>query len=324
MDKVKNILVVGGAGYIGCHVVQALCDLGHLVTVLDNFSTGLKQNVDSMVDIIEGDILNLSDLQQAFTEPVDVVFHFAALKAAGESMEKPEKYSTNNISGTINLLNCMQEHNIKNFVFSSSAAVYGEPQYLPIDENHPLNPINYYGYTKLAIEQILHWYSSLKGIHYASLRYFNATGYDINGRIKGREQNPANLTPIVMEVAAGMREKMQVFGNDYSTPDGFCIRDFIHVNDLADAHLLAMDYICDKKQNLVLNLGTGQGYSVMELINSAELIGGKKINYEITTRRSGDPPELVANSKLAEKKINWKAKYSDLDTIIKTMCQVYL
>jgi UDP-glucose 4-epimerase len=318
------ILVTGGAGYIGSHVVHQLCDQGYKVRIIDNFSLGRHENVDSRAEVIEGDILNEAHLNRALSGNVQVVFHFAAWKAAGESMTDPGKYAHNNISGTIHLLNSMLANAVQNFVFSSSAAVYGDPVYLPVDEKHPTNPTNYYGYTKLAIEQNLHWYAKLKNIHYAALRYFNATGYDIKGRIKGREKNPANLTPVVMEVAAGERDMMQVYGNDYDTRDGTCIRDYIHVNDLSEAHLMAMDYLIREKKNLTVNLGTGNGYSVLEMINTAQEVTGKEIKYEITGRRQGDSRELVASSALALDLLGWQAKYSDLRTILKSMMNVYL
>ena len=323
--KRLNILVTGGAGYIGSHIVKELCDLGHSVTVLDNFSLGLHENIDSRVNnVVEGDILNEKDLKQVFSLEIDVVFHFAAWKAAGESMNDPAKYAKNNITGTINLLNEMLGHGVKNIIFSSSAAVYGNPQYIPIDEKHPTVPVNYYGYTKLAIEQNLEWYSQLKGIHYGALRYFNATGYDIQGKIKGKEKNPANLSPIVMEVLSGEREKLKLLGGDYETDDGTCIRDYIHVNDLATAHVKAMDYILQENENLVINLGTGKGQSVLEVIRAAEKCAGKKILYEIVERREGDPANLIASSELALTKLNWKAQYSDLETIFSSMIPVYL
>ena len=324
MTAKLRIVITGGAGYIGSHIVKDLCNAGHKVVVFDNFSLGLHENIHSDAVVIEGDILNGVDLTKAFAEPIDVVFHFAAWKAAGESMINPAKYATNNICGTINLINTMLEFNVKFFVFSSSAAVYGNPQYLPIDEKHPVNPTNYYGYTKLAIEQNLQWYSQLKGIKYAALRYFNATGYDVNGKIRGKEKNPANLSPVVMEVAAGVRSKMEVFGNDYETKDGTCIRDYIHVNDLAAAHLKAMDYIRQKQGNLVINLGTGKGFTVLEVIEAARKVTGKDIPFEIVDRRAGDPVELIAGSDLALNLLGWKAKYSDLKTIFNSMSLVYL
>ena len=320
----KNILVTGGAGYIGSHVVQLLCDEGHSVTVFDNFSLGRRENIDPKVDeIIKGDLLNKDDLKKAFIKKFDAVIHFAAWKAAGESMIKPQKYSENNITGTINLMNQMVESNVKNIVFSSSAAVYGVPQYLPIDENHPLDPTNYYGYTKLCIEQNLEWYSKLLKINYSALRYFNATGYDINCKITGKEINPANLSPIVMEVASGEREGMDVYGDNYDTEDGTCVRDYIHVTDLADAHLKAMNYIINNNSNLVLNLGSENGHSVLEVINAAEKVCGKKISYNIADRRYGDPDKLVASSKLAREILGWEAKYSNLQNIFSSMMNVY-
>lgn len=319
-----NILVTGGAGYIGSHIVQLLCDEKHNVIVFDNLSLGREENIDKRVnDFIVGDILDEAALNKALSSGIDLVFHFAALKAAGESMHNPTKYAKNNITGTLNLLAQMENHNVKNIVFSSSAAVYGSPEYLPIDEKHPVNPENYYGYTKLCIEQNLEWYSKLKGFKYSALRYFNATGYDIKGNIKGLEKNPANLSPIIMEVLSGIRDKMDVYGNDYPTNDGTCIRDYIHVSDLAEAHLLAMNYIIEKKENLVINLGSEVGFSVLEVIHAAEKVFGKKASYDIVGRREGDPPKLVASSKLANDKLNWKAKYSDLETIFQTMGHVY-
>lgn len=323
-----NVLVIGGAGYIGSHAVHELIDSGHSVTILDNFSTGLHQNVDKRATLVEGDLKNATLLDQLLASgsdqgPFDSVFHFAALKAAGESMEKPDIYTTDNIVATMHLLNAIARHNIASVVFSSSAATYGEPQYLPIDESHPQKPINYYGYTKLVIEHTLAWYSQLKGVRYAALRYFNAAGYDVQGRITGKEQNPANLLPIVMEVASGVRSSMQVYGNDYPTRDGTCIRDYIHVNDLATAHVQAMEYLASENRDLVLNLATGEGYTVMEVIDEAQRISGKKVSHEITNRRAGDPAELVAASQLAFDRIGWKARWSDLSSIVDSMWKVY-
>ncbi|MBN1302540.1 MAG: UDP-glucose 4-epimerase GalE [Melioribacteraceae bacterium] len=320
----NSILVTGGAGYIGSHIVQLLCDGNYPVIVFDNFSTGRRENIDHRVKaVVEGDVKNSEDLKGVLTQNVDTVFHFAAWKAAGESMVNPGKFAENNICGSLALLNSMVENNVKYFVFSSSAAVYGSPEYLPIDENHPKNPDNYYGYTKLAIEENLKWYSRLKGLRYASLRYFNATGYDIKGNIKGKENNPSNLSPIVMETACGMRDTMEVYGNDYDTPDGTCIRDYIHVTDLAEAHLLAMEYILGNKENLIVNLGTGEGKSVLEIITAAEKVTGEKVKYKITERRPGDPAKLVASSDLAYRKLGWKAKHSGLNEIFESMKTVY-
>ena len=319
-----KILVTGGAGNIGSHVVLALMDAGHQVVIIDNFSTGLHENVDPRAKVIEGDISNAIDIKNALANKIDVIFHFAAWKAAGESMTDPAKYASNNICGTISLLNAMLENGVKYIVFSSSAAVYGNPQYLPIDEQHSLNPVNYYGYTKKVIEENLQWYSRLKGIHYAALRYFNATGYDIKGRIKGKEKKPANLSPIVLEVAAGIYPRMSVFGTNYQTSDGSCIRDYIHVSDLASAHLLSMNHIMAKQENLTINLGTGKGYSVFEVIHAAEKVTGRKIVYDRVQRREGDPPVLIASSGLARKLLGWNPRFSDLETIFQSMCPLYI
>ena len=317
-------LVIGGAGYIGSHVVKALMKSGHQVTVFDNLSSGLRQNLFKENEFIYGNILIKEDLDSAFSQGFDACIHLAAFKAAGESMIKPEKYSVNNITGTLNILNSATKYNCKNIVFSSSAAIFGNPQKLPIDENHPKNPENYYGFTKLSIEDYLEWYSKLKGINYSALRYFNAAGYDIEGEISGLEQNPANLIPVVMETACGIRKQMSVFGDDYDTPDGTCIRDYVHVTDLADAHVKALDYIAKNNANLKLNLGSEVGTSVKEVIDIARKITGKTIDAKIVERRPGDPSELYATSKQSLEILGWKAKYSDMETIIKTTWDAYL
>lgn len=317
-------LVIGGAGYIGSHVVKALMKQGYEVTVFDNLSSGLRQNLFKQNKFIYGNILIKSDLDSAFSLGFDACIHLAAFKAAGESMIVPEKYSENNITGTLNILNSAVKHNCKNIVFSSSAAIFGNPQKLPIDENHPKNPENYYGFTKLSIEDYLEWYSKLKGINYAALRYFNAAGYDVEGEISGLEQNPANLIPVVMETACGIRKEMSVFGDDYDTPDGTCIRDYVHVTDLSDAHVKALDYIAKNNTNLKLNLGSEVGTSVKEVIDIARKITEKPINAKVVERRPGDPSELYATSKQAFEILGWKAKYSDIDTIIKTTWDAYL
>jgi UDP-glucose 4-epimerase len=235
----------------------------------------------------------------------------------------PEKYSVNNISGTINIINCASKIGIKNIVFSSSAAVYGEPAYLPIDEDHPLDPENYYGYTKLQIEGLLGWYDKIKGIKSASLRYFNAAGYDAKGRITGLERNPANLLPVIMETAGGIREKIDIFGNDYPTPDGTCIRDYVHVTDLADAHFLSMKYLLKENKSITLNLGSDTGISVMEMIEKARKITGKPIASKIAPRRAGDPVKLIAKSEKAEKTLGWQAKNSSAEILIASSWEVY-
>ena len=316
-----RVLVTGGAGYIGSHVVLELCDKGYEVVVLDNLSSGNKSAVDKRAKFINGSTLNISDIELGL-EKVEAVIHLAAFKAAGESMLDPIKYSQNNILGSINLLNAIIKHKINSFVFSSTAAVYGCPEYLPLDENHPLEPINYYGFTKLEIEKILHWYSDLKGLKFAALRYFNAAGYDINGRLNFLEKNPANLIPTTMEVASGMRNKMHVFGNDYNTHDGTGLRDYIHVSDLAEAHLKALDFL-NNNNNIKVNLSSGEKHSVIDVIDMTKKISGKEINYEIVERRPGDPAELYASSDLAYDALHWKPKYSDLKTLIESTWDVY-
>jgi len=327
-----NILVIGGAGYIGSHVVREFLDNGNLVTVFDNFSSGLRENLFPEAGFVHGTILDYPGLLSACrgagqgasqAKAFDAVVHLAAFKAVGESMEKPEKYSINNINGTINILNAMAEAGIKYLVFSSSAAVYGQPQYLPIDEKHPVNPESYYGFTKLEIERFMEWYDRLKGIRFASLRYFNAAGYDVKGRISGLEQNPANLIPIVMEAAAGMRKELPVYGNDYETRDGTCIRDYIHVSDLAAGHAAALDYIIKNDKSLTVNLGSETGTTVLEILEAARRISGKPIPSYNAGRRAGDPGIVAASSKLALELLGWKAKYSDIDSIIRTTWEVY-
>ena len=316
-----KILVTGGAGYIGSHVVLVLCEQGYDVSVLDDLSTGNREAVDERAEFILGSTLNSDDLSKGLIG-VEAVIHLAAFKAAGESMVDPGKYSHNNITGTINLLNAMNAQDVTKFVFSSTAAVYGFPQYLPLDENHPLEPINYYGFTKLEIERILKWYGELKGLKFAALRYFNAAGYDPRGRITSLENNPANLLPIVMEVASGKRRKMEVFGNDYDTKDGTGVRDYIHVSDLASAHVKALEYLASN-DSLTVNLATGESHSVLDVINLAKEVSGKEIPYEIVSRRPGDPAELYAGTNMAFEKLNWKAEYSDLRTLLETTWKVY-
>ncbi len=322
MTEMK-ILVIGGAGYIGSHVVRAFLDGGNEVTVYDNLSSGCRENLFPEASFVEGDILEENQLEATMKQGFDGLVHLAAFKAAGESMIKPEKYSVNNITGTLNILNAACATDLKRIVFSSSAAVYGEPQYLPIDEKHPLSPENYYGFTKLEIERFLAWYDKLKQIRFASLRYFNAAGYDVDGRISGLERNPANLLPVAMEVAAGMRPKLQIFGDDYDTRDGTCIRDYIHVNDLANAHVSAMEYLVSQDASLTVNLGSENGLSVKEMIDTARKVTGQPIDAEVAPRRAGDPAKLIASSSTAQSALGWNARHSDAETLIKSMWRVY-
>ncbi len=318
-----RVLVIGGAGYIGSHVVREFLDKGHSVTVFDNLSSGLKENLFPEAQFVEGDILDPASLSSTMSEGYDALVHLAAFKAAGESMLIPEKYSVNNITGTLNILNAACGAGVKKVVFSSSAATYGEPQYLPIDEGHPTNPENYYGFTKLEIERFLSWYDKLKGIRFAALRYFNAAGYDVDGRITGLERKPANLLPVVMEAAVGMRDKVQVFGNDYDTPDGTGVRDYVHVSDLATGHVQALDWIASHDRSLVVNLGSESGLSVLEIIEATRRITGREFAVDMVGRRPGDPAKLTASSSKAHELLGWKATRSDVDTLVSTTWSVY-
>lgn len=319
-----HILVIGGAGYIGSHVARELIDNGYKVTVFDNLSSGKKENIFTDENFILGDILDFETLDKTMSETkFDGIIHLSAFKAAGESMITPEKYSTNNISGTINILNAAVKNGIDKIIFSSTAAVYGEPQYLPIDEKHPTDPANYYGFTKLEIERILNWYDKLKGLKFVALRYFNAAGYDPKGRIYGLETNPQNLLPIVMEVAVGVREKITIFGNDWDTRDGTCIRDYIHVSDLASAHKKAFEYLLKTNESLTVNLGSQTGVSVKEMVETAREITKKEIKAEYGARRDGDPSVVLATAKKAEEILGFKAQYSDINSLISTTWEVY-
>ncbi|MBN2875119.1 MAG: UDP-glucose 4-epimerase GalE [Spirochaetales bacterium] len=318
-----RVLVIGGAGYIGSHVALEMMEAGHEIVVYDNLSSGTKQNLFEGERFVEGDILDYERLRGTLAEGYDGVVHLAAFKAAGESMLAPEKYARNNLSGTINIINAMSETGIQRIVFSSSAAVYGEPAYVPVDEAHPTAPENFYGFTKLEIERILAWYDRLKGIRYSALRYFNAAGYDVRGRVRGLERNPANLLPVIMEVAAGMRPELRVFGNDYPTNDGTGVRDYVHVNDLAAAHVAALERMVRTDESLVVNLGSEAGLSVLEILEAARRLTGRAIPATMEGRRPGDPARLVASSTLAAEKLGWKAKFSDVDTLVSSSWGVY-
>lgn len=320
-----HVAVIGGAGYIGSHVVREMLDAGHSVTVFDNLSHGLHENLFPDARFFHGDLHDRLAVREVLSTPVvaDAVVHLAAVKAAGESMTKPEKYAYNNIAGTISVLNAMAETGVRRMVFSSSAAVYGMPEYLPLDEQHPTNPMNFYGFTKLEIERLLRWYDELKGIRFAALRYFNAAGYDPAGRVTGLEQDPANLLPIVMEVATGVRDRLDIYGNDYPTPDGTCIRDYIHVTDLAKGHVAALRYIESQNTSLTVNLGTGTGISVQEMVETARKVTGTRIPSRVTDRRPGDPAELTASSKRANTVLQWQAVHSSAEELVTTTWQAY-
>jgi UDP-glucose 4-epimerase len=319
----SRILIVGGAGYIGSHVARAFLDKNDSVVVYDNLSSGCRENLCGEAVFVQGDILDFAKLRDTMAQGFDAIVYLAALKAAGESMVLPEKYSTNNICGAINLLNAASETGVKAIVFSSSAAVYGAPTRVPVDEDHSTEPINYYGFTKLEIERLLSWYERIKGIRFAALRYFNAAGYDTGGRIRGLEKNPQNLLPIVMEVAAGMRQRMAIFGDDYETDDGTGVRDYVHVTDLADAHLRAFDYIKNHNASLVVNLGSEKGISVLKIIDTARRVTGRAVPADVVGRRQGDPARLIASSGKAAHLLSWKAKFSDCETLVSSTWNVY-
>jgi UDP-glucose 4-epimerase len=319
-----KILVIGGAGYIGSHVAREFLDRGYEVTVFDNLSTGREENLFSDAEFIRGDIFDSQKLAEVMGRGFDGCVHLAALKAAGESMLKPEEYSNHNICGTIAVINqAVASGTISCFLFSSSAAIFGSPAYLPIDENHPKEPENYYGFTKLEIERILGWYDKLKGLKFAAVRYFNAAGYDVRGRIRGLEINPANLLPVIMETAAGIRPSLSVFGTDYPTRDGTCIRDYVHVNDLAIAHIQAFERVVETGESLSVNLGSETGVSVLEMLDASRRLTGKPIPANFAPRRPGDPPELVATSAKARELLGWMPQYSDLDTLVESTWNVY-
>ena len=317
-----DILVVGGAGYIGSHVVKALRDAGRQPVVFDNLSTGLRENLFPDIPFIHGDLLIPEQVRDAM-RGIRSVIQLAALKAAGDSMLEPERYALHNLNGTVNLLHAAGTAGVRHFVFSSSAAVYGEPQYLPLDENHPTEPANFYGQTKLQIEMLLSWFSRLRNMRYAGLRYFNAAGYDPDGEVRGLEKEPNNLLPLVLETLLGWRENLEVYGTDYDTEDGSCIRDYIHVSDLADAHLRALNFFEEHDEDLVLNLGTSKGISVLEILDAARKVSGMDLPVIHSDRRPGDPAVVLASAEKAERLLEWSPAFSDVETILKTMLAAY-
>ena len=317
-----DILVVGGAGYIGSHVVKALRDAGRQPVVFDNLSTGLRENLFPEIPFIHGDLL-IPEQVRAAMRGIRSVVHLAALKAAGDSMLEPERYALHNLNGTVNLLHAAGTAGVRHFVFSSSAAVYGEPQYLPLDENHPTEPANFYGQTKLQIEMLLSWFSRLRNMRYAGLRYFNAAGYDPDGEVRGLEKEPNNLLPLVLETLLGWRENLEVYGTDYDTEDGSCIRDYIHVSDLADAHLRALNFLEEQDEDLVINLGTSKGISVLEILDAAKKVSGMDLPVILSDRRPGDPAVVLASAEKAKRLLEWSPAFSDVETILKTMLAAY-
>ena len=313
-----RILVTGGAGYIGSHFVRMVSKGNDEVIVADNLSRGHQESIPNGVQFEKVDIRDAEKISEVIRKySPEAVVHFAAFAYVGESVEHPELYYQNNVVGSYNLIRAASENKVKYFVFSSTCSVYGNPAKIPISEEAQTNPINPYANTKLMIEMMLKDFQSAYGMKYVSLRYFNAAGADDSGEI-GESHNPEpHLIPIVLEAANGKREKVSVFGNDYNTPDGTCIRDYIHVNDLSNAHVKALELLSSGNESTIINLGTGAGNSVMEIIKTAESITGKKIEFKISERRKGDPAILVADNTKALKILNWNPKYT-IDDIIRT------
>ena len=299
------VLVIGGAGYIGSHATRALRSAGHDVIVFDNLSTG-HEFLASGFELIKGDVLDAAALKRVLPR-VDAVMHFAAHAYVGESVSNPKKYFRNNVEGGLSLLNAMLESGVKRIIFSSTCAVYGEPARIPIDENTIRQPVNPYGVSKLFFEQALESYDRAYDLRFACLRYFNAAGADESGEIGELHDPEPHLIPLALSAAAGTGRELRIFGSDYPTPDGTCVRDYIHVNDLADAHVKALEHLASGEESFVANLGTGTGYSVQQVISAVEKATGKTVRRKLGARRPGDPPALVANPAKAQALLRWKA-----------------
>ena len=313
------ILVCGGAGYIGSHAVHQLIEKGEEVVIVDNLQTGHRSAINPKAKFYEGDIRNHEVLDKIFTEnKIEAVIHFAANSLVGESMQKPLLYFNNNVYGMQVLLESMLKHNVDKIVFSSTAATYGEPERVPILETDRTLPTNTYGETKLTMEKMMKWVSLANGVRYVSLRYFNAAGALEDGSI-GEDHHPeTHLIPLILQVPLGKREHITIFGDDYDTPDGTCLRDYIHVIDLADAHILALEYLRKGGESNIFNLGNGKGFSVKEMIEAAKKATGKDIKVEMGKRRAGDPAQLIASSEKARKILGWNPKFTDVEVVIKT------
>ena len=313
------ILVLGGAGYIGSHTVYELIEAGRDVVVADNLLTGFKAAVHPKARFYQLDIRDRGALDTLFqAEKIDGVIHFAASSQVGESMSDPLKYYDNNLYGTMVLLQAMVAHSVNKIVFSSTAATYGEPERVPILETDKTVPTNCYGNTKLSMEQMMSWVSQAHGLKYVALRYFNACGAHPSGKIGEAHDPETHLIPIILQVANGTRKQISVFGDDYPTKDGTCVRDYIHVTDLAQAHILALDYLLNGGDNNVFNLGNGVGFTVKEVIDVARAVTGHPIPAVVSPRRAGDPAQLIASSEKAVNVLGWKPQYNDLNTIIET------
>ena len=311
----RKILVTGGAGYIGSHTVCLLLAQGHDVVVVDNLSKGYRHNVPEG-RLRELDLADTAALARLMREHgTEAVIHFAAFIAVGESMRQPERYFANNVSGSLSLLTAMVETGVKHIVFSSTAAVYGNPQSSPIVETFPIQPVNPYGESKVMVETMLHWFDRIHGVTSVCLRYFNASGADPEGRLGEEHEPETHLIPLLLR-AVRTGQPVTVFGGDYETPDGTCIRDYIHVNDLAQAHILAVEHLAGGGASDRFNVGTGTGHSVMEVIHAVEAVTGKPVPYTVGPRREGDPPSLVAASDKLRTKLGWSPVYPDLRAIV--------
>ncbi len=312
-----RVLVTGGAGNIGSHTAKALAKAGHKPYVLDNLSAGHRWAVNwgpfFEMDLAEKDKVSYLLKNQR----IEAVMHFAASLLVGESVELPRKYYWNNVVNTLHLLDAMKDVGVNIIVFSSSAATYGNPQQVPIPENHPKEPVNPYGETKLAMERALQWYGNAYGLKWMALRYFNAAGADIEGELGESHDPEAHLIPLTIMAALGQRPHVEIYGTDYPTPDGSAVRDYIHVTDLGAAHVRALEYLVSGGQSRALNLGTGDGYSVREVIQTVGKVSGRNVPFREGPRRAGDPPVLVADARLAGTVLGWKPQHSDLETIIK-------
>ena len=312
----SKVLVVGGAGYIGSHMVKLLLEQGHTVVTLDNLSTGFREAVWGG-EFMEGDIGDQALLDRLLpAHGFDAVMHFAAFIQVGESVSDPGKYYQNNVANTLNLLNAMVRHKVSRFIFSSTAAIFGEPHYVPVDEQHPKAPINPYGQSKWMVEQILSDFDHAYGLRSVCLRYFNAAGADPDGELGPRYEGITNLIPVVLKAAAGKRADVTVFGRDYDTPDGTGVRDYIHVTDLCKAHLLALDHLRDGGASEVFNLGNGRGFSVQQVIDAAREVTAREIPVLDGARREGDPASLVADATKAREVLGWRPDYTELATIV--------
>ena len=314
-----SILVLGGAGYIGSHAVDQLVNKGYEVVVVDNLLTGHEQAIHPKAVFYKGDVRDKEFLTTVFDkEDIDGVMHFAASSLVGESVEKPLMYFNNNVYGMQILLEVMQEHDVKHIVFSSTAATYGEPTESPITEQTPTNPKNPYGESKLAMEKMMKWCDGAYGMKYVALRYFNVAGAKRDASI-GEDHTPeSHLVPIILQVALGQRESLAIFGDDYATPDGTCIRDYVHVEDLIAAHILALEYLKAGNDSNVFNLVSNNGYSVKEMLDAAREVTGKEIAAKVAPRRAGDPASLVASSEKAKTVLGWEPEYTDVKKIIET------